>query len=91
MAAMTIWRVEKASFAKESKSGNGARMYGGRWNSPGRPVIYCAGSVSLAILEILAHVETGEDAGVKRVLFRISLETERVEAVGARSLPRNWR
>ena len=35
--------------------GEGARLYGGRWNSPGRPVVYTASTQSLAALEILAH------------------------------------
>lgn len=39
--------------------GAGAAEYGARWNSPGRPVIYAASSLSLAMLEQLAHTETG--------------------------------
>ncbi|HEU4451857.1 MAG TPA: RES domain-containing protein [Longimicrobium sp.] len=35
--------------------GTGAALIGGRWNSPGRPVIYCADSFAGSILEILAH------------------------------------
>ena len=39
--------------------GAGAAEYGARWNSPGRPVIYAASSLSLAMLEQLAHTGTG--------------------------------
>jgi RES domain-containing protein len=39
--------------------GAGAAEYGGRWNSPGRPVIYAATSLSLAMLEQLAQTGTG--------------------------------
>src|SRR5271170_6425613 len=35
--------------------GAGARLVGGRWNSPGRSVIYAAETFSGAMLEILAH------------------------------------
>ncbi len=35
--------------------GTGAALVGGRWNSPGRNVIYCADSFAGSILEILAH------------------------------------
>jgi len=39
--------------------GAGAAENGGRWNSPGRPVIYAATSLSLAMLEQLAQTGTG--------------------------------
>jgi RES domain-containing protein len=37
--------------------GEGARLYGGRWNSPGRPMIYASASPSLAVLEVLVHLD----------------------------------
>ncbi len=88
---MRVWRIEKAVFAREVRSGGGARLYGGRWNSPGRPAIYCAGSLSLAMLEVLAHVTIEEDAGEKRVFFTVEVDDKWVEEVGASELPRGWR
>ena len=37
----------------------GAALIGGRWNSPGKPVIYGSLSYSCAMLEILAHANIG--------------------------------
>lgn len=37
-------------------TGTGARIYGGRWNHAGYPVVYTSGSRSLAALEFLVHV-----------------------------------
>ena len=88
---MRLWRIEKSVFAKEVRSGNGARIYGGRWNSPGRPAIYCAGSLSLAMLEVLAYVSTEEDAGEKRVFFTVAVDDKLVEEVATADLPRSWR
>ncbi len=39
-------------------SGSGAQLYGGRWNPPGKPVVYLATSISLAILEIMVHLQS---------------------------------
>ncbi len=38
--------------------GEGARRRGGRWNAPGRPVVYTSSSVALATLEILVHMDS---------------------------------
>ena len=43
---MRIWRLCRRPFA--DLSGDGARLYGGRWNSPGRPMVYAAESAALA-------------------------------------------
>jgi len=38
-------------------SGEGAARLGGRWNSPGTRVVYASGSLSLAMLEIMVHLD----------------------------------
>jgi RES domain-containing protein len=50
---MTIraWRITKARLVDSAFTGDGAKAYGGRWNSVGHAVVYTAGSESLAILE----------------------------------------
>lgn len=35
--------------------GEGARLFGGRWNSPGVPLVYLSEHLSLAVLELLVH------------------------------------
>jgi RES domain-containing protein len=52
---LIVYRLAKAAFV--ALDGEGARLYGGRWNSPGRPMIYAAASPSLAVLEILVHLD----------------------------------
>lgn len=52
---MIVHRLAKAAFT--GLDGEGARLYGGRWNSPGRPMIYTAASPSLAVLEVLVHLD----------------------------------
>ncbi|MDP3747337.1 MAG: RES family NAD+ phosphorylase [Phenylobacterium sp.] len=52
---MIVHRLAKAAFT--ALDGEGARLFGGRWNSPGRPMIYAAASPSLAVLEVLVHLD----------------------------------
>jgi RES domain-containing protein len=52
---MRVWRLTKAQFSP-GLDGEGARLAGGRWNSPGKPVVYCSMHLSLAALEALVHV-----------------------------------
>jgi RES domain-containing protein len=50
---MVAWRITKRRHP--AFDGTGASVVGGRWNSPGRTVIYAADSFAGGILEILAH------------------------------------
>ena len=52
--ARRVYRVCRARYAR--LDGDGARLAGGRWNSPGRSVEYMAESVALAVLENLVHM-----------------------------------
>jgi len=54
---LTVWRLVTARFADHAFSGEGARLYGGRWNRKGVPLVYSAESQSLATLEILVQDE----------------------------------
>ena len=51
----TIWRIVTARFADSAFSGEGARLFGGRWNRKGLPMIYTAESRSLALLEMMVQ------------------------------------
>ena len=52
---MLAWRLCRRPHA--DLSGEGARIFGGRWNSPGRPVIYLAEHPALAALEVRVHLD----------------------------------
>lgn len=57
---ITAWRIVHVRLASDAFSGDGARLYGGRWNHPGRDMVYTASSVSLAALELLVHLEAAQ-------------------------------
>lgn len=60
------FRLCKTRHMASALSGEGARLNGGRWNSPGLPVVYTSSSLSLATLEVLVHLE---DPGTFARLF----------------------
>jgi RES domain-containing protein len=57
---MLVWRIgtDTPDYTADDVSGTGAKITGGRWNRPGRPVLYCANTPSLACLETLVHLGT---------------------------------
>jgi RES domain-containing protein len=56
---MRSWRLCREPYA--DLSGEGARLYGGRWNTPGRPLVYTASSAALAVLEVRVHLDLPPD------------------------------
>jgi RES domain-containing protein len=51
----SLWRIARAPFA--DLRGEGARLYGGRWNPVGTPCVYASTTLSLAALETLVHTD----------------------------------
>jgi len=74
------WRICKRGHA--DLSGAGARLYGGRWNSPGRALVYTAATAELAVLEVRVHLDLPPDLIPNDfVLVEIDLAALAVEAV----------
>jgi len=87
---VTAWRIYKKRFANSAFTGEGARLYGGRWNSPGYAVIYLAESQALAALEMLVHLEAA-DALKHYQVCQVSFSDGLVEVVETSALPASWR
>ena len=55
-SGLATWRLHDSRFATTWDSGEGARMFGGRWNSKGVPAVYCSLDPSTTILEAAVHL-----------------------------------
>lgn len=82
---MLVWRLAIGRF--HDIDGEGARLYGGRWNSPGIPMVYSATHLSLALLEQLVHLNPVELPDAFRA-FAITLpDSATLEIVSAAVAP----
>lgn len=70
--------------------GNGAALIGGRWNSPGKPVIYGSLNYSCAMLEILAHANIGRIPTRHRYVVVEVPDDVSIEFSDENSLPEGW-
>jgi RES domain-containing protein len=86
----TLWRVVKRAHAATAFDGKAAERFGGRWNSPGRRAVYASATKSLAVLEVLVHLDVGR-ALPRFVAFGFEVDVRLVETLAPGRLPRSWR
>jgi RES domain-containing protein len=68
----------------------GAMLQGGRWNSPGRAVVYCALSYAGTMLEQLVHANTGRGPKNQKYVVISIPASVRVERRSRDELPKGW-
>lgn len=84
------WRIVKSRYAAHAFDGEGSRLYGSRWNSPGIRVVHTSETLSLAVLEILAHLQSAVPLP-HYLAVPVQFEASFVERVELNALPRDWR
>lgn len=85
---MDLWRIARQAHA--ALDGEGARLHGGRWNSPGTAVVYAASHLSLAALEYLVGIDP-DDAPDDLVALRLHVPDGAPELVyRAATVPAAW-
>ena len=85
----SAWRIVRAARVNSAFTGEGARVYGGRWNSRGTPVIYVSEHESLAALELFVHLTPLSPDDLYRS-FRLEWEDKLTEYFAVKNLPANW-
>lgn len=85
------YRIVAPRWANSSLSGVGAFEYGGRWNSPGRHVVYLGGSRALSALEMLVHLTTPSARKKVYKLIRVGIPADAIAHYPNEILPARWR
>lgn len=87
---MRVYRLILANHADSAFSGEGARLFGGRWNPKGYPVAYTSLHPSLALVELLVHLRP-QRIPVQLVLCSALLpQNFSVRRLTVTDLPKNW-
>lgn len=86
----TAYRIVKAKYARNAFDGEGARMWGGRWSGIGTRVVYVAGGLSLAILEVMVHLQQSEFLS-GYVVIEIRFPEDIIRDLDPSLLPAHWR
>ncbi len=85
---MVLYRIVNCSYA--DLSGTGARIFGGRWSSIGKPAVYLASSRALALLEVLVHLQPLMIPD-NYCLVEIEVPDNNIINVEIEGLPTNWK
>ena len=86
---MQLYRLVHNKRAAQAFDGEGARLYGGRWNSKGQLCVYTAGSEALAILEVLVNLNNRQALSQYR-LFQLTIAVDDILSVSLANLPSGW-
>ncbi len=82
------WRITKKKHATNPFDGEGARLYGSRWSTPGTRVAFASESLALATLEVVVHLLSSSTLA-SYVVFTVEFSEKLVQ--NHDPLPKNWR
>jgi len=84
------FRITKTKFIPSAFNGEGARNYGGRWNSQGTRMVYLAGSLSAATLELLVHTDDYSTIEGLYSYVPVEIPESCIEQLEESTLPVGW-
>jgi len=87
---MKFWRICRKKFAAQAATGEGARLYGGRWNTRGVRIVYASTSLALAAIETFVNLEPNLMPEDFVSIEGEILEPIKIDRLDLKSLPANW-
>ncbi|MCR9155085.1 MAG: RES family NAD+ phosphorylase [Bacteroidetes bacterium] len=85
---MIVYRIAKEKWLGDL-SGKGAKLPVGRWNPKGYPLLYCASTSSLAILEKLVNIDFDLLPSDLHIA-EIEVPQSSLKSLSPSELPKNW-
>lgn len=86
---MIVFRVGKTRHSRDL-TGEGARLYGGRWNHQLTPCVYTSESRALAVLEYTVNVNVHDIPRALSIAI-IEIPDEQILELTPTDLPGNWK
>ncbi len=86
---MLVFRVGKTKYASDL-TGEGARLYGGRWNNKMIGCIYTSENRALAVLEYTVNVNI-DDIPRSLSITTLEIPDKKIKLLKERELPGDWR
>ena len=84
-----VYRITRSKY-KNDLSGEGARLYGGRWNRPGVAALYTSETRSLALLELIVHFNSVAALKMDYVFMTLEIDESFIENIELKQLPKDF-
>lgn len=85
------WRIVPEHRRDVAFTGEGARRFGARWNSPGNAVVYLSEHRSLAALEVMVQRRADAELTRRFWLFEATWDESLAQRLSVNALPAGWR
>ncbi|HXS56486.1 MAG TPA: RES family NAD+ phosphorylase [Hanamia sp.] len=86
---MIVYRITNEAY-KNDISGNGAALYGSRWNSKGIHLLYTSQFISLSILESLVHLRRNEIPPAQYLLHIEFPDEKKIAEISYKKMKKDW-
>jgi len=87
--SVKVWCITHKDYKNSAFTGEGAKLFGGRFNSEGIPLVYTSGNLSLAMLEIMVQ-SNGRDYFKHCVIFYAEISENLITIPVLNDLPKEW-
>jgi RES domain-containing protein len=86
---VTAYRLVRRTRAKDAFTGEGSRLFGGRWTPKGWPAVYCSQHLSLCVLELRVNQDRFlAQEGYRS--FTLTFHSTIVESLLLADAPKGW-